>query len=271
VKTPTPAQAHRRAREFRAPHPVSEHAKYVERFRALGQKPGLEWTGSELHVQATRPDALRVLITASNHGDERVGPPAALKFVDWLLNEPSVRGQFDVTVIPFLSPEAFEKASRLNARGEDPNRLYDGFSAESQRIQRVQGAKAFDLAMDLHSSVRMDGFFFIGEPGSQAVAHQARMSVDALVPFTDAERPPYEKVEKGVFTSSNVGTLKSFLARLGTGASFTLEAPKSYSYRDGVEGLFRMMQGLAVTVERRPDAPIPTSAGCRDLPSSSAY
>jgi len=280
VKLPS-AQLKNLRFDFRVEHPEQELQAYVRRFRSLGSRAGveLEELGTPdlpypvLRLRATRPRPVKVLLTATNHGNERVGAPAALRFVDWLLTQPELRQRVDVTVIPFLSPEPFSRNARKNAEKQDPNRRYrpGSDSAELAQLTRALKSRHFDLAIDLHSAFSMDSFFIIGEsrpgqpdqllPDVKALVTAAGKALRGRVPLANKDRAtmdvwvdgratgerkelPYHRIDRGIYSSTNPGTLKSYLAQRGTPATFTVEAPRSLGYRQGVDGLVAVVRAL---------------------------
>jgi hypothetical protein len=264
VRLPSRAERQRH-RDFWIPHPQQELAGYVRHFEAMGRRPGVQLTrvGSvrgtpyfKLHIPATQPGALKVLITAGNHGLERASPAAALGLMDWLLAHPELRDRIDLTVVPMLNGTGFEKALRTNDQGQNLNRAFvPGCTLDEVTLfKRAVGNTHFDLAVDLHSArSALQGFFIIGEqgvgsrllPGANEVAQKAaKAAARSRIPLENLGHDPYSRVSRGVYFSSNLGTMKSFLAARGTAASFTLEAPDFLGYADRVKGLTEIVRDL---------------------------
>lgn len=241
--------------------PELEQAALLHRIEELGRSPGVELTrmGSsrDLPLYALKVPArprpgqgqapLRVLVTAGLHGNETVGPAAALLLVERALRDAGLRSRVELTVLPLLN----HLGSRYTPTGRDLNRSF----VPRSRLPAVRAVKAqiaagrFDLAVDLHASVRGDGFFLIGSgAGSAALARRALAALPSGLlldaPPDSPEVGPYRLRALGDAVTETPGTLKRFLADKGVPAAFTLEAPARLAAPRQVQGMMRLLRSL---------------------------
>jgi hypothetical protein len=107
---------------------------------------------------ATQPGhALRIHISAGIHGDEPVGPLAALR----LIRENHWPENAEVFLLPCLNPLGFTLNQRANAEGIDLNRDYrNPRSVEARRhIAWLEQQARFDLYLCLHEDWESLGFY----------------------------------------------------------------------------------------------------------------
>lgn len=256
--------------------PELEQRALVQRIEELGQRPGVELTrlGSSrglplyaLRVPARPPGPrqgqapLRVLVTAGVHGNETVGPAAALLLVERALRDAGLRSRVELTVLPLLN----HLGSRYTPGGLDLNRSF----LPRSRLPAVRAVEAqvaagrFDLAVDLHASVRADGFFLIGS--GDAAPALARRALAALPSGLLLDAPPdsptvgpYQLRGLGHAVTETPGTLKGLLADQGVPAAFTLEAPARLVAPRQVQGMMRLLRSLIDHAAR--ERPIRTAA-----------
>lgn len=236
--------------------PRSDWDGLVRELALLRRTPGVtvqtlgEVDGSPVEVVRLSPPpgvkALRVAVFANVHGDEPSAAPAALALVRAVLEDPRLRGQVELTVVPCVNPEGFQTQQRRNQNDQlDLNREVnrEGFIPEEiELILPVLDEGPFDLAIDLHASWAQNekgqtGFFAIQNGTSREVVSPALKAFAQHHPVLDASTERYTLLEPGLFQSQNPGTLKSYLYENGTPHSYTLEAAQQLPYAEQVEGL----------------------------------
>jgi predicted deacylase len=194
-----------------------------------------------------QPPRLRVLITAGVHGNENVGPGAAVALLDQLLTRLSLRQGVSVTVVPCLNPTGFVLGTRENADGIDLNRRCldgDGAPLEVRILRRLLDREDFDLAVDLHSAGgRCYGFFAL-HLDSQTLLEEAMVRLARRFPVEGDDDGPYHYPAPGVFVSDNRGTLKDATKAAGAKWSVTVEAPRALPYPEQVAGTAALVKEL---------------------------
>ena len=188
----------------------------------------------------------RLLLTAGVHGNEPLGSQTALDAIASLLQESRLRDRLDLTVLPTLNPEGLDADTRQTKNGYDANREFDS-SSEKPAVRAIQdaiGTQPFDLALDLHGANRRVHFFVIksGDDGDLAKRALGMFDPQLLLHADDGAptgavgvnmkngtRDPsrYWLEAPGLSTSTNKGTLKSYLYALGTPFAYTVEYPGS--------------------------------------------
>ncbi|MEK9194537.1 MAG: succinylglutamate desuccinylase/aspartoacylase family protein, partial [Patescibacteria group bacterium] len=121
----------------------------------------------------------RILITSGIHGDERSGPYTLIKF---LLEKQNIKN-LNADIIPLINPSGFEKETRENKNGKDPNRWFSDksqknepqeckilkkfFSARGVRPRPIRlrrrsafgGKKPYELLVSLHEDPDRKEFY----------------------------------------------------------------------------------------------------------------
>src|SRR5690349_3566336 len=121
--------------------------------RGAGRAHGMSIMRVDLKATTTtaakRP---RVLIVGGQHaGNERVGIEAALRFIESAAGDETLRSQFDITVVPLLTPSALVLGDRENLDGTNTNRTFvDGkWTAESMVLKEMIDSGGFVVVLDL--------------------------------------------------------------------------------------------------------------------------
>ena len=179
----------------------------------------------------------RILITSGIHGNEAVGPVAALEFFKDFLSEDRY-GKTSFTFIPTLNPWGLKNCRRNNKDNKNLNRelhkgsqypLYKNLIAELSK-------ESFDLGLDCHEAFKKSGFFVIANDKADInFAKTALSSFEGkyLVQSPGNKYPyaykAYEFFAPGVAMSKNLGTVKAFMKYdLKIPFAFTLEATGRY-------------------------------------------
>lgn len=236
------------------------------RVRRAGRAHGLSIMRVDLAATATpaahRP---RVLIVGGQHaGNERVGIEAALRFVEAAAGDESLRSQFDITVVPLLTPSALVLADRENADGANTNRTFaDGkWTAESKVLKDILDAEPFDIVLDLHGAgdEGRNGFFVIGQGHDRGMSARilSAMESPALMDVRGAGgRPavvgPYTMAHLGDAVSTNPDTLPDYADLRGVKYAYTLEAPTRMNAEKQVRGVLKLVGSALQNVRRHGD------------------
>lgn len=212
-----------------------------------------------------------MLVTGGVHGYETSGVLGALAFVrDHGAN---YAGRANVLVAPCVSPWAYERIQRWNARAIDPNRSFkaDGKSEEAQALMRLIASIAGRVVMhvDLHETTDTDesefrpalaardgkphepgtipdGFYLVDDTEDPQPAFQAAI-IDAVAKVTHIAPADAD----GTIIGSPVvspGVIQYPLVSLGLCAGLTR--------RDGAGATY------TTTTEVYPDSPRATPAQC---------
>lgn len=97
----------------------------------------------------------KLLIVAGSHGDTDIaGVEAALRVAENALTDKEHFENYDITIIPAISPTAIVQQSRKNKHGQDFDNAFTkrGSSKEAQLIQELFKHEHFDLVLELHAS-----------------------------------------------------------------------------------------------------------------------
>jgi hypothetical protein len=231
--------------------PAAEVA-LVARLQALSREPGVRLScvgqnaGLPLYridvAALRRPGAkerpLRVLVTAGVHGNERVGPAAAMALVQRVLRDPELRSRVELTVLPLLT--------HLGSPRSELNRSF-GIGSADPAVRALEGSLPsgqFDLSLDLHSSVKADGFFLIGVgPACDGLARRSLVGLPGEL-LLGRSVGPYRLRTRGYAVTDTPGTLKGFLARHGVPAAFTVEAPARLDAGQQLRGMLVVLRSL---------------------------
>ncbi len=189
---------------------------------------------------SVQPPKLKVMITGGVHGNESSGPAAALMIINHLLSHPELRKHVEVTVMPMVCPWGYINAKRNNEDNLNTNREYregDDVPPEVKVSRAEMKATPVELEIDLHRSKSGGGKgFFLLQRESDAVAGPAMDKFRRRYPVLGQTTNLYEMFSPGVFKSRNTGTVKDYMASLGTKWSYTLEAPTNADYVQQVLG-----------------------------------
>lgn len=195
------------------------------------------------HRSATR--SLRVLITGGVHGNEPIGVLTALDIARAFSLAPDLVGRaVELTVLPALNFEGLSANRRRLANGSDLNRQFDSALEHEEKVARIEsaiGTTRFDLALDLHGSNERRQFFVIKQGPDAGLANDAIKILEPDLRLLSDEGQTtggvgvhgvhgyesnrYQLEAPGISTSTNRGTLKSFMSERGTHYSYTLEYP----------------------------------------------
>ena len=103
-----------------------------------------------------------ILVTGGVHGYETSGVQGAIKFV--LESLSSVSGEFNIVVVPCVSPWGYETINRWNPLAIDPNRSFypDSPAPESRMLMNFVASLGVEFAMhiDLHETTDTDNSEF---------------------------------------------------------------------------------------------------------------
>src|SRR3990172_9734506 len=110
-----------------------------------------------------------VFLSAGMHGDEPAGVEALLRFIE-LSSRKTGEGikkgykKYQFTIIPCMNPTGIEKGIRENIKGTDLNRKFGGRAGkdtpeEVMIVQRAVEGKRFDLYIDFHEDIEVEGFY----------------------------------------------------------------------------------------------------------------
>ncbi|HUS65199.1 MAG TPA: succinylglutamate desuccinylase/aspartoacylase family protein [Kofleriaceae bacterium] len=211
---------------------------------------------------ARRP---RVLIVGGQHaGNERVGIEAALRFIESAAADDTLRSQFDITVVPLLTPSALVLGDRENIDGANTNRTFvDGkWTAESKVLKDMIDTEGFDLVLDLHGAgdEGRNGFFVIGQghDGGMTSRILSAMESPALMDVRGAGgRPaivgPYSMSHLGDAVSANPDTLPDYADARGVKYAYTVEAPTRMDATKQVRGMLKLVGSALQNVRRHGD------------------
>jgi hypothetical protein len=229
-----------------------EAASHAEGIEITPWSPQTELDAAILKVKIAPPHKrissappLRVLITGGVHGNEPVGVVTALDIINAFKHAPDLIGRaVELTVLPALNFEGLSADRRRLSNGHDLNRQFDpSYDREDKvaQIEKAIGAAHFDLSLDLHGANERERFFVIKQTPDGGLANEA---IEVLEPglrlLSDAgettggvgvygasgyEPNRYTLEAAGISTSSNVGTVKSYMTSRGTPYGYTLESP----------------------------------------------
>ncbi len=236
------------------------------RVRRAGRAHGMSIMRVDL--TATTPAAARrprVLIVGGQHaGNEHVGVEAALRFIEDAADDDALRSQFDITVVPLLTPSALVLADRENLDGANTNRTFaDGkWTAESLVLKQMIDAEQFDLVLDLHGAgdEGRNGFFVIGQGHDRGMASRILSAVEspALMDVRGAAgRPavvgPYTMAHLGDAVSDNPDTLPDYADARGVKYAYTVEAPTRMDAEKQVRGMLKLVGSALHNVRKHGD------------------
>jgi len=244
---------------------ASVHSSAVKTSQ-LGDAFGLRIAKVELVGSKPVPGKrLRVLIIGGVHaGTEVVGTEAATRFVEMAAKNPSLRNQFDITVIPMLNPSGMVLGTRKNAGGEDINRSFQAgaWTHESRLLRDFAQRETFDLVIDMHGAgnERTNGFFILrgGNDGGMSNRVLSSMKTSSLNDVAGAggkpaQAGPYRFDRLGSATSETAGTLKAFFASRGARYSYTFEAPTRMNGEAQVRGMVKLLRSTLHNVRKHGD------------------
>lgn len=110
--------------------------------------------------QASKPT---VLITGGVHGYETSGVQGALRFLETQAN--AYTEQFNLVVVPCISPWAYETINRWNPYCVDPNRSFDDARNSAEAAALMSAIEALDskllMHIDLHETTDTDNSQFM--------------------------------------------------------------------------------------------------------------
>jgi len=115
-----------------------------------------------LHSKNWQSDKKTILVTGGVHGYETSGVQGAIRFLEGAANAYSAN--FNIIVVPCVSPWGYETINRWNTKAIDPNRSFylDSPAEESQAL--MQHIDAFNggifLHIDLHETTDTDNSEF---------------------------------------------------------------------------------------------------------------
>jgi hypothetical protein len=202
-------------------------------------------------VRATGGPPLKVLVGAWLHGNEPVGPKAALQLVNRALRKKGFRQRFDLSVIVKVDPWG----TRERPDGVNLNRRFAAgrWTPESWAIKRSVRGERFDLFVDLHGAKR-DGFFLIRGQDDGNISRRilSAMKTGALLDAAPSSPKvgPYHMHSLGGAWSGTEGTFKGYMTGRGVPYSYTLEAPRSLKPRQQVSGMFKLLRSTLDNVAR---------------------
>lgn len=236
------------------------------RVSRLGKIDGL--TVQRVDLVADKPASgkrPRVLIIGGVHaGTEVVGTETATRFIEMAAKHPTLRNQFDITVIPLLTPSSLVLGSRENTAGNDVNRSFQkgAWTAESKMLRQLSKTEKFDLVIDMHGAgnTRTNGFFLISGTDDGGLGNRilSALPTGALndVPGANGKPTkagPYNYSHMGYARSKTGGTLKGFWAARGARYSYTLEAPTRTGGEAQVKGMLKLLRSTLHNVGKHGD------------------
>lgn len=236
------------------------------RVRRAGRAHGMSIMRVDL-TATTAPAAKRprVLIVGGQHaGNERVGVEAALRFIESAAADDTLRSQFDITVVPLLTPSALVLADRENLDGTNTNRTFvDGkWTAESRVLKDMIDTEGFDVVIDLHGAgdEGRNGFFVIGQghDGGMASRILSAMESPALMDVRGAAGAPavvgpYGMAHLGDAVSTNPDTLPDYADARGVKYAYTVEAPTRMNATKQVRGILKLVGSALQNVRKHGD------------------
>ena len=201
-------------------------------------------------IKSKGPTPLKILITGGVHGNEPLGTMTALDLIEVFAKDPSFANRaIELTVIPAINYEGLTSNVR-RSRAIDLNRSFEDETLNNAKIKSVKeaiGSSPYDLALDLHGSKSRAEFFVIKQSNDNGVAARAlkaipgnlRLKSDAGTetgPLGVPTRNGYDSKRytleaAGLSTSTNQGTLKSYVQSLGTTNAYTLEYPGQLEFK----------------------------------------
>lgn len=223
--------------------------------RVIGHSDGLPI--HEIHITGPRGTP-KVFVAAGVHGSEAEGVTTAMRFVEWAAEAPHARGQYDLTIVPMVNPGGLSRESRYNLAGKDINRSFrDGeWSEAATALRDAYRDRRFDVAVDLHGAEKKKQFFLISAQPNDARSRDILRHVpsELLLPSTSGQYPDWAPGLKnpqaylmqgpGIASSQNPGTLKDYLASLGTPYSYTLEFPGAIDFQVQQDWNYRILQSI---------------------------
>ena len=218
----------------------------------------LGWIGGRplcaLSIAAAKP-TLRVVVTAGVHGIEPAGPAAVLLFLEQVLQQPRYYDGVEITAVPLVNPVGYHTRSRGNADRVDLNRAFTDDAVvprEVALLRNVLQATRYDLGVDLHSSRSSGrrGYFTLHRDALDLLA-PAMQHFGERYPVLGESTERYAFDAKGVFRSSNRGTLKDYFADSGVRWAVTVESPASLPYAAQVCGTADIIHTLIATALAR--------------------
>jgi adenylate kinase len=184
-----------------------------------------------------------VLIIAGVHGNEDVGVPTAIEWIEENINNPIIRNNYKVTIVPYTNIFGLLEMKRMMKTNKDLNRSFAPGKEEelTHKIIKMVKELKVDLFLDLHEAHRKPGFFVIKsiEDDMGLTSKVLKniddkylfLSPDGKYPYDipslkDPKKTAYTMYSKGETVSYNPGTLKGYISKSkGIKCSYTLEAP----------------------------------------------
>jgi hypothetical protein len=200
--------------------------------------------------QRKRP--LRVLVTARLHGDEPVGSITAMKLAHKAMKDAGLRSRFDLTILPMIHP-----STHHNLFGANLNRAFikGRWTPESAAIQKEVLGRRYDLLVDLHGDYLNGNFLLRGTNDGKLSrrilsALHSEMLLDTTSRDGSVPGRPYRFHSLGGGSSASAGTLRSYMARLGTPYTYTLEYDRTLAAKQQVSVMTKFMFSTLYNVER---------------------
>lgn len=179
------------------PMAIRKHEELVERLVDSSKSPHvvLELLGSFtvnntlypmylVHLGEPAPHKLNVLISAGIHGDEPAGVEAALQFIEYNVDNPSLLSHYNFVIYPCDNPYGWEQGTRENSQGLDLNRQFhvSDPSPEVEFIMSGLKGKCFDLVYEMHEDYDSPGFYLY-ECGEDPAAYLGESIIHEISAF----------------------------------------------------------------------------------------
>jgi hypothetical protein len=206
------------------------------------------------------------LVTGGVHGYETSGVHGALQFAEGRASEYS--GRVNLLIAPCVSPWAYERIHRWNARALDPNRCFreDSPAPESAALMRLVAPwrDHFVLHIDLHETTDSDESEFSPALAARdGVAHEPGEIPDGFYLVGDTENPQPQFQEAVIAAVEKVTHIAPPDAN-GEIIGSPLAARGVINYDLSGLGLCAGITGAAykTTTEVYPDSPRASAAQC---------
>jgi hypothetical protein len=145
-----------------------------------------------------------VLITGGVHGYETSGVFGALRFAATAAQD--YQDQFNILIVPCVSPWAYETINRWNPEAIDPNRSFYANSPaqESAALMKLVADVEFLMHIDLHETTDTDNSEFRPALGARDAVEHKEWAIpdgfytvgDTLKPCPELQKAIIESVEK---------------------------------------------------------------------------
>jgi hypothetical protein len=237
----------------------------------VGRYGLLEYSGRDypLYVVTSRqwsPDKPVALVTGGVHGYETSGVHGAIRFLQQRAEDYS--RQFNIIVMPCISPWGYETINRWNPEAVDPNRSFcaDSPAAESAAAMEYLSTVTGDIVIhvDLHETTDTDNSEFRPALAARDAIEQKNWNIpDGFYLVGDSERP-VEDFQAAVIARVEQVTHIAPADDAGTLIGVPLSQPGVINYPVRTLGLCAGVTAAPyrTTTEVYPDSPLVDAENC---------